>query len=76
MGPIARCLVWLLSKCPSIKQIEEHENTVPDFIDPDDPDFLNDTYVYLASDPDHLERCLELPCPIKPKGQTDESGRP
>ena len=62
MGPIAKCLVWLLGKCPSIKQVEEVEVTPPDFIDPDDPDFLTDElYLYLSSDPDHLERCLKAP---------------
>ncbi len=61
MTLLARLLLWALSKCPSVKNITVRETTAPDFIDPDDPDFLDETYLFLPSDPDHLERCLAAP---------------
>ena len=70
MGHLARLLVWMLSKCPSIKapNTQRVSGRVPDKVEPDDllypfdPDFydLLDDDIPFVSDREHLERAWRL----------------
>lgn len=66
MGPIARLLLWLLSKCPSVKvsypQSQQAASTrVPDFIEDLQSEIPDDDLISPAQQRIHyLEFCLAL----------------